>query len=435
MTKALYSNALFDSTIEYAKSAGLSVYLIFVSTRPCYVKLASVIRACSRRQLPFLALETGQHYDESLTSPARELGVDHLISGNLGVSRESLCAKACSFHESLEQLHGMLESRGVCGIPVVSGDTIAAGVVPMAWYLLTGVPAVHIEAGLRSKRPLINWSSVDALTQQREAAWEMVPDRPFPEARCSRSATACSSMLFAPIEANRDILLSEGHLESSIFTVGSLSADAVRSALAHNVAGALTPGRGAGSPTFRVDFHRRENLKRCRLSVLFDACERLSYEGISILLVLTHTMKGFEGAAWDKRDLDRLEKAGVLIADGPASYTSLIRFLRSDSCYAIYTDSGGLQEECAILGVPCLTCRFETDRPETVSFYQTNVLVPPSSSDFVVEAITAVADDRFLKSLLPGIQRPFSYYGKDVGEQISDVLSRTTQLDGEVLRV
>jgi UDP-N-acetylglucosamine 2-epimerase (non-hydrolysing) len=102
-------------------------------------------------------------------------------------------------------------------------------------------------------------------------------------------------------------------------------------------------------------------------------------------------------------------------------YSQVIEFYSSPSCLAAYTDSGGLQEELNMLQKICLTCRFNTDRPETVREGHGNLLIPPISADFIASAIDYVFKNKRLSETLRQA-RPL--YGTKVGEKFIHVLQQ-----------
>ncbi len=92
-------------------------------------------------------------------------------------------------------------------------------------------------------------------------------------------------------------------------------------------------------------------------------------------------------------------------------------------CAVVATDSGSMQEEMNILGVPCVTLRFGTDRAESV-FAGGNVLAPPIDSGFVVAVIEAAMDS-------PGMGVVGNLYGGDASMKIVDnVIARLDPRDG-----
>jgi UDP-N-acetylglucosamine 2-epimerase (non-hydrolysing) len=114
-------------------------------------------------------------------------------------------------------------------------------------------------------------------------------------------------------------------------------------------------------------------------------------------------------------------RQGVLVQDLWPSYVSVIHFLRSANCLAVYTDSGGLQEEAHVLGVPCITCRYSTDRPETVLDGESNIMLPPASPQLVARGLSEILSSP-PERIWPRLQSR-DLYGERVGERIAGLLS------------
>jgi UDP-N-acetylglucosamine 2-epimerase len=411
-------------SICWANDLGRSLMMLVIGTRPCYIKFASLIGSLKELNVPFLIIESGQHYDTSLTSPKREFGYSELVGASLN-ARGTLTEIASGIFEGVNQLADVLcptKSQPV-PIPVVSGDTATAGFFPQAWYLRTGARSIHVEAGLRSYGPR-DWNALADyrdLGRQRGVDWALMREDPFPEALCSRLASQTSATFFAPLQRNRDELLREGFDPDQIHVVGSLSADAVTLPLVDSEG--EVPKHCKSGKWVRVDLHRRENMTFSRLKALLGGVELLIRNGQNTTLVLSNTLK----AALDRLDLwddvKRIEKVGGVVEESWTSYRSVIEFMQSDNCAAIYTDSGGLQEEACILNAPCFTCRFGSDRPETILDFDANLIVPPISSEMVAFGIMSNLKKRH-RPPRDAVRRLSEPYGKAVGSKIASILNQ-----------
>lgn len=394
MDTPTFDTAMLSAPVRDAESQGRPLYLLFLATRPCFIKLASLVHALAAEQVPHLVIDTGQHFEAHLTGARRELDYEHRIAAYLSI-RGDLVDRSSDTAAKLKLLDERLRGLGLRrpAIPIVSGDTSTAGTVPSLWYLLTGARSVHVEAGLRSEGPAWPWpaSAHEALETQREAVWERFPDEPFPEGMCTRLASVASQLLFAPVERNRDHLLAEAYREEQIRITGSLSADAVEVALEHDTLAGLLElhPRLAAGPWLRVDVHRRENMKPARLTALLQGIAEFSAAGAPTVLVRTNALDRAVAELGLQALLGQAVRAGVLVTPPWPSYTSVVQFLRSPLCRMVLTDSGGLQEEAHLLGVQCLTARWSTDRPETVLSSKGNLLLPLISGTFVAEGLAS----------------------------------------------
>lgn len=417
---------MIRTAIARSNATGRPLFLIVLATKPCYIKLASLIFACRENALSFIVVESGQHYEAILTGASRELGYEDLIAVSLDI-RGSLLEQAAQLARKIGALGEWLRQWGARRpvVPVVSGDTATAAFFSQFWYLGQGTRAVHVEAGLRSVRPVIpgDWERIADITRQAERPWQPERDEPFPEGIDTVLASVASHLLLAPVARNVDNLVREGYPLEQIRRVGSLSSDAVRQALAKRETASIFkkyPRLGSGC-WLRVDLHRRENMIPSRLKAVLGALARLCADGLLVVLIRTNAL---QSAIRQYRLLPLLEEAqrcGLWVQDLWPSYIDVVTFLSSPYCLAVYTDSGGLQEETHILGVPCLTCRFSTDRPETILDARTNLLLPPYSIEFIYKGVLSIlASDK--DEIWPDLDGEH-LYGNEVGHCIATILA------------
>lgn len=317
---------------------GSSVCIV-LGTRPEIIKMAPVIRELERRGISFTLVHTGQHYSEELDSIFFEQldlpEPDH----NLQVGSGS----------HAEQTAGMLTGVGsvVTGSDVrtvlVQGDTnsvLAAGLVASKLDVELG----HIEAGLRSF------------------------DRQMPEEINRRLVDHASDYLFAPTETAGQQLLDEGIPTERIHVTGNTVVDAVYE---HEQF-----ARSRGSVVDRFDLtpnefalltaHRAENVDtRETFEGLLDGVARFADEtGFDVVYPIHPRAR----KRLEQFDLDRPEEIRFV---EPLDYLDFL--LLQTEAAIVFTDSGGVQEESCILGVPCVTLRENTERPETLDV-DSNVL-------------------------------------------------------------
>lgn len=425
--QASYEPQLFKQAVASANREGRPLFLVVLATKPCYIKLAGLVFALRRKGLPFLAVDAGQHYDLVLTNAKEELDYNHLVGAHLHI-RGDLLGRTSDLAARLRWLAEELKDAGLREppIPVVSGDTSTAAFLPAFWYLLTGYRAVHVEAGLRSLGPEMDWTGrgLGHVLSQRAARWKSFRDDPFPEGIDTVLASAASDLLLAPVRRNAENLIREGYDPEKIKVVGSLSADGVglaingrRGAAFHASSSALSSGRW-----LRVDIHRRENTTPEKLSAVIKGLGAFSARGGRVALVMTNALR----SALSQHGMDSVlreaeRRDGVLVQELWPSYLDVIDFMRSPNCLAVFTDSGGLQEEANVLGTPCVTCRYSTDRPETVLDVPSNVLLPPASEELVAEGLEAILGSDAGR-VWPGL-RTRGLYGEGVGERIAEALS------------
>jgi UDP-N-acetylglucosamine 2-epimerase (non-hydrolysing) len=162
-----------------------------------------------------------------------------------------------------------------------------------------------------------------------------------------------------------------------------------------------------------------------KLRALIEGLSAYSDQGGKVVLIMTNALR----AALEEYGMrplleDAERRHGLLVQNLWPSYLSVVHFLRSPNCLAVYTDSGGLQEEANVLGVPCITCRFSTDRPETVLDGESNLLLPPATSELVARGLGEILSSPPGR-VWPGLPER-KLYGERVGEHIAELLGEYT---------
>lgn len=427
MLMPITDDHLVDEQIQLANVTSRPLYLIIIATKPCYIKLASLILAMSRNGCAFLAIDVGQHYEKKLVHARHELQYEHLISIFLNV-RGDLLGRTAELADRVNWLYIYLKQRQLKGqaIPVVSGDTSTAGMFPILWYFKTRLRSIHVEAGLRSFSPFVrqqmpdNFSEILDLQRFRQG-WTMIQDEPFPEATDTRLASVCSQLFFTPVSLNSKNMLREGTDIKDIHQVGSLSADALELIMKETVQTSVFdvyPFLREGC-WLRVDIHRRENISYQVLSSLFKAIQELCGKGFRIVIVLSNALnKGIRTLGLGNLWTALQEQEGVKVTPLWTHYQHVIEFMRSPHCQGIYTDSGGLQEETQVLDIPCITCRYSTDRPETILHVQNNILVPPHSASLISSSLEYILEHG--RGIFSNQDKLL--YGRNVGVKMADIL-------------
>jgi UDP-N-acetylglucosamine 2-epimerase (non-hydrolysing) len=316
--------------------AGKAIWVL-VGTRPDVIKQAPVVASC-RRVLgadSVAVVGTGQHrelLDQALMH--FELELDY----NLDVmqpNQELVDTSAAILGGMGQMLNG--------GAPqwlVVQGDTTSAAMSSWAAFQ-SGVPVAHNEAGLRTFH----------LAQ------------PFPEEGNRRLISVVARLHFAPTESARRALLGEGVDERAIHVTGNTGIDALRLTLERppsaNVNAIVSEAERLGRRLALMTAHRREN-RGAPIEEWFKTLGAflLEHPDVQLIYPIHLNDAGRQEAA---RHLEPLES--VLTID-PLSYGDTCHVL-SRSAFVI-TDSGGIQEEAAALGVPAVVCRNFTERYEGV---------------------------------------------------------------------
>jgi len=315
--------------------AVLPIIDLIAGARPNFVKLAPVVRALlSQQQLAFRLVHTGQHYDEAMNDVFfAELGIPkpdvHLEvgSGSHGVQTARI----------LERYEAQLLKQRP-DATVVFGDVNSTAACALAATKL-GVPVAHVEAGLRSF------------------------DRSMPE-EINRSVTdSIADLLLTSEPSGSTNLRREGIPPEKIKFVGNVMIDTLLAQLPAARCRPVARQLGvAGRRYGQVTIHRPSNVDDpATLRALIELLDSLAARLPLVFPIHPRTLNAARKAGLE----EQLRPGGSrLICVPPLSYLDNLSLL-AGAAVAI-TDSGGLQEETSVLGVPCLTLRDTTERPVTL---------------------------------------------------------------------
>jgi UDP-N-acetylglucosamine 2-epimerase (non-hydrolysing) len=304
---------------------------IILGTRPEVIKFSPIIRECKTLGQDFYILHTGQHYTycmdrvffEQLDLPGARYNLD-VGSGSHGEQTGKM----------LTGIEKILQKEPP-DMVLVEGDTntVLAGALSA---VKLGITVGHVEAGLRSY------------------------DREMPEEINRILTDHCSDLLFAPTEKSKRTLLAEGIPGERVSVTGNTIVDAVIQNMSISGRKArmnetLEIGKGG---YFLSTIHRQENVdNRQRFKDIMIGLELVSRKtGLPIIYPIHPRAK-------KQLNNFKISTHNIKIIE-PLDYLSFLQL----ECKAklILTDSGGIQEEACILGIPCVTLRYNTERPETL---------------------------------------------------------------------
>ena len=426
--------SVHEDRLARQMEAGEFVLAVVTATKPDFYKQAPVVRAAIDGGLPCFVLHTGQHHDDLLGHGLVEYGIDDNVAVDLGI-RGGLSEKTAQLTSRIEEFAGYLaeEYPETTVLPLVHGDTLAAGIVPQAWMFATNQMVAHNEAGLRSMSPSFESHGDPAafVDDQWEGEWSLNRTEPFPEQYDTFVGSAAAGYHFAPTELNREHLVREGYPaevdgDERIPVVGNSVVDAIEMKAEADLDESVFdvyPALERRDEWIRVDIHRRANLLPDRFRAIVDCVVGLVEAGYNVNFVeLTATERALEQYGLRER-LTRLDEEhdNFLLTGLWKRHAHVYEFLRSGQCFAELTDSGSMQEELNHIDETiCLTARFNTDRPETISEAGTNLLVPPTSGDEMREFVEYVHGDDGLRTRMH--EGP-DLYGGDVGTEIVEFLA------------
>lgn len=418
------NEALIEAQMADARKKGTWLLIFVIGTKPCFYKFFGAMREAEAAGLPHIVADSGQHYDPLLTYGSQEFGYHAKTAVNLQV-RGDLAQKTGELFFKVAYLARYLKTRwpDVTAVPVVLGDTIMTSIVPAAWLFVRNEKAIQNEAGLRSMAPdiLKKMAQGPKVTLDRfveaqfEGPWSRLTNEPFPEQYDTFTSAAGSQFHFAPVEVNRRNLIEEGHDPENIFVTGGVVVDALELKMREKPKKSIFdvyPQLRRGE-WLRADIHRKENLTPRRFKAVVGGLAKLVRQGVRVNFVEMNATKFAIDQYGLRREVMALTKfRNFLFTPIWPEYAQVIEFYRSKQCLGALTDSGGLQEELNMLGKVCLTCRFNTDRPETVREARGNLLVPPIDAAFVHAMVRLVLDRPALREKMSKA-RPL--YGKNVG--------------------
>jgi len=314
---------------------------IIAGARPNFMKIAPIIHAIKKahssgHNLQYRLIHTGQHYDEKMSDTFfKELNIPH-PDANLncggGTQAEQTAAILVAFEKELIE--------NPADLVLVVGDvtsTMACAIV--AKKLNTKV--AHVEAGIRSF------------------------DLTMPEEINRMVTDSITDYFFTTSTFANDNLKKSGISETSIFFTGNVMIDTLNANRGKLRKPAIFDENNLEKGKYLVmTLHRPANVDEGeKLKALIDEIVN-NVEGLPIIFPIhPRTAKIFSSLGIEADNLLIVEPLGYL------EFNYLV-----ENCKAVITDSGGITEETTVMGVPCITLRANTERPETVSI-GTNELI------------------------------------------------------------
>jgi len=313
-----------------------------VGARPNFMKIAPIVRALEADvDVEQLLVHTGQHYDPKMS----QVFFDELAlpppSVILGIGSDPHGAQTGHMMVELERVFADLQPDCV----VVAGDVDSTMAAALTAARL-GIPCAHVEAGLRSF------------------------DRSMPEEINRIVTDRVSDLLLTPSADANENLLAEGVPATAIHLIGNVMIDTLLTHLETAKARPTLDSFGLSPRSYALaTMHRPSNVDdSVVLDALLDALEWIQEKLPVVIPLHPRTRRRLEEFSL----MGRANAMPNLKVSGPLGYLDFLS-LTARSRFVL-TDSGGLQEETTVLGIPCLTLRGSTERPVTVSL-GTNTIV------------------------------------------------------------
>ena len=361
--------------------------LVIVGTRPEIIKMSPVIKECESRGADFFILHTGQHYTYNMDRLIyEELGLPE-PKYTLGIKSKSPMLQGDHTGRMLIRIEKIILKEKPSHV-VVEGDTntVLAGSI-CASKLKTSpinmdIKLGHVEAGLRSF------------------------DRSMTEELNRIISDHLSDFLFLPTDGSKKNVMKEGISEDKMHVTGNTIVDAVLQNIGAAEKKSVLSDYGMKKKGYvLVTAHRQENVdNRKKLSDILHGIEKIHDAANLDVIYPLHP-----------RTKKMMESFGIAMPKC-VSVTEPLGFLEmlqlEKNARLIVTDSGGLQEEGCVLGVPSVTVRDSTERPETV--------------EAGANIVAGTEPDKILKSAMAMIQKKPNWknpFGSgDAGKKIVDIL-------------
>jgi UDP-N-acetylglucosamine 2-epimerase (non-hydrolysing) len=324
--------------------------------RPNFMKVAPLMRAFAAAGLSPYIIHTGQHYDEKMSQSFFDDLEIPRPDANLEVGSGSHVFQIAEVMKRLEQ---EFKSRRPAAVVVVGdvNSTVAATITAVKME----IPVAHVEAGLRSF------------------------DRTMPEENNRVLTDAISQWLFTSEPSGEANLRHEGISPGRIHFVGNVMIDTLLAQLPRARAEKPYERFGVEPHQYAVlTLHRPANVDdRTRLTEILRAVTVINRE-LTVLFVMHPRTKA---RIADFALADDPEFNGYRSLE-PVGYRTMLGL--NEAARLVITDSGGIQEETTVLGVPCLTIRDNTERPITLEI-GSNRLVKHNTQSILDAAHDALA--------------------------------------------
>ena len=314
---------------------------LIAGARPNFMKIAPIIDAIHKAQnkgdkISYRLIHTGQHYDKNMSdSFFEQLGIPQ-PDVNLGAGGGTQAEQTASIMVGYEKLL-ISENSDLC---LVVGDvtsTMACSIVAQKFH----VPVAHVEAGIRSN----DWTMPEEINR-------LVTD------------SITNYFFTTTLEAGTNLIKS-GVNQNKIFWVGNTMIDTLLKHRTRFQKPAIWDELKLSKNEYIViTLHRPGNVdKEGKLKLLIDEIIKHSKNIPLIFPVHPRTAKILQTLGIKHNRLHTIEPLGYL------EFNYLV-----ENAKVVITDSGGITEETTVMGIPCMTLRDNTERPETVTI-GTNELI------------------------------------------------------------
>ena len=352
-----------------------------IGARPQFIK-ASVVTRELRKKFNEIIVHTGQHYDKNMSDIFFEqLGIP-TPDYNLGIGSGTHAYQTGNMMIGIEEI--LMKEKP--DYVLVYGDTNSTLAAALAASKLL-IPVIHIEAGIRSFN-----------MKMPEEQNRILTDR-------------VSKFLFVPTDEATKNLKNEG-ITNNVFKVGDVMCDSVL------YFSKLTEKKG-----FKLDLiplYKKKKIDKWYLTTIHRAENTADSKCLKEILKALNDLDEmviFPVHPRIRKMIDELEKenkyTNIYFVE-PVDYLSMLYLTKNSK--KVITDSGGLQKECYILDVPCITVRDQTEWVETLKKGY-NILAKPTYDDLYNKIVNAQIKDK----------NKINYFGDGkASKKIVDILEKNT---------
>ncbi len=370
-----------------------------VGTRPNFMKIASLMKQIKKNpNFELILLHTGQHYDKNMSK---------VFFHDLALPEPEIYLGVGSGTHSEQTGKIMIEFEKVClkekpDLVIVVGDVNSTFACALVAVKLC-IPVAHVEAGLRSF------------------------DRTMPEEINRILTDQISEYLFTSCKDANQNLVKEGIAKSKIFFVGNLMIDTLLNHLKKSEKSNIIDNLGLKKNNNIKKFalltlHRPSNVDNPDvlegiLSALINISELIPIifpaHPRTIKQINKFKLNEMINYIMNISQDELIEANGKIFAMPPLGYLDFLCLMSKATL--VLTDSGGIQEETTILGVPCLTLRNNTERPITVKV-GTNILVG-NDPDKIYETALYILENAIARKKFP------KYWDGKTAQRIYEILN------------
>jgi UDP-N-acetylglucosamine 2-epimerase (non-hydrolysing) len=340
---------------------------IIAGARPNFIKIAPIIEAIKKRKSEGVAIDyrlihTGQHYDKNMSgSFFEELNIpapDHNLEAGSGTQAQQTARIMTGYEEILLE-----KPSDLC---IVVGDVTSTMACSITAKKTGNIKVAHVEGGIRSG----DWNMPEEINR-------LVTD-------------AITDYFFTTSEVANNNLRKSGVSDDRIFFVGNTMIDTLHKQMPRFRKPEIWDQFGLSEKKYIImTLHRPSNVDdKDKLRDLLNEIINASHGQPLVFPVHPRTAKMLEQIGLDAPNLNITGPQGYL------EFNYLVKHAR-----AVITDSGGITEETTVMGIPCMTLRNSTERPETCTVGTNELLGTDPKS--IAPALKRLFDGEWKKGAIP----------------------------------